>query len=252
MFSHTVDLGRFGVSSSNGLQALLGKKQLKRIIKEKRFTDGLVCFQGMEIVYNDNHSLIGMLEEIFVRKVFSVNLDTQIPYIIDCGANIGLFSIFMKMQYPSSEIIAFEPDPNICKLFNRNIKNNDISGVTLYEKALWTSTGMVKFKPDSSWGGKVIGEGVSAQSDITVPCVDIASFLDRSIDFLKIDIEGAEEQVIEKNMELLLRNLNYLVFEWHSHSMNKQSLGKILYAFERAGFSYKLCLLYTSPSPRDS
>src|SRR6266404_2067922 len=49
------------------------------------------------------------LHEIFISKIYDQQLDKR-PYIIDCGANIGLSIIYMKQRYPEAEILAFEPD----------------------------------------------------------------------------------------------------------------------------------------------
>ncbi|GAM40553.1 hypothetical protein TCE0_039r12991 [Talaromyces pinophilus] len=48
------------------------------------------------------------------------------PFIIDAGANIGLFTLYMKQKYPASKILAFEPAPQLFELLCRNLALNSI------------------------------------------------------------------------------------------------------------------------------
>ena len=58
--------------------------------------------------------------------------------------------------------------------------------------------------------------------------------------FLKIDIEGAESDVILHAKELIAQNVDRLFFEWHSLTGVPQRLGEILLFFEKRGFRYHI------------
>jgi FkbM family methyltransferase len=65
---------------------------------------------------------------------------------LDCGANIGLATLFFKRLYPESEIHAFEPDPETFKMLRRNVEQNSLSYVYLYNVALSDQQGAVTHK----------------------------------------------------------------------------------------------------------
>src|SRR5688572_18307628 len=61
---------------------------------------------GKWVYFNSSTELLHALKEIFIDKIYLQPLPPQ-PYIIDCGANIGLSVIYMKTIYPEATILAF-------------------------------------------------------------------------------------------------------------------------------------------------
>ncbi len=78
-----------------------------------RYQNGVARFSELEIHFVDATSLIHGFEEIFEQEIYQFNPRTEKPLIIDCGANIGLATIYFKQQYKKSKVLAFEPDPEI-------------------------------------------------------------------------------------------------------------------------------------------
>src|SRR5690348_5460731 len=75
---------------------------------QKRYKTNLL---GKTIsTFNNYFWFYHSVEEIFVDEVYKCNFNSAEPYIIDCGANIGLSVIYFKQKYPNAKIIAFEPD----------------------------------------------------------------------------------------------------------------------------------------------
>src|SRR6478672_5618518 len=64
---------------------------------------------GKEFFFINPSELMHGLNEIFIEEVYKQSLPPN-PYIIDCGANIGLSVIYLKQMFPDARIIAFEPD----------------------------------------------------------------------------------------------------------------------------------------------
>ena len=50
-------------------------------------------------------------EEIFRREQYRFETDAPAPFIVDCGANIGMATLYFKSLYPDATVLAFEPDP---------------------------------------------------------------------------------------------------------------------------------------------
>jgi FkbM family methyltransferase len=132
----------------------------------------------------------------------------QRPLIIDAGANIGASPLFFSLRYPSSRVVAIEPEPNNCKLLRRNCASRD---VVLLEgaigsdksKAFLVNPGLID--PGLiDWGFRVGSTGsypviVFTVDEILNDPANAACF-----PFIcKIDIEGGEATLFEKNTEWL-------------------------------------------------
>ncbi|MEX1239153.1 MAG: FkbM family methyltransferase, partial [Cyclobacteriaceae bacterium] len=173
-------------------------------------------------------------EEVY--KFYSANPK---PLILDCGANIGLSVIYFKKLFPKSQIVAFEPDTLIFEKLKSNILEFGFDGVELVKKALWEKETTMSFLAEGTLGGRLVEtEEISSDSRIfSIPTVRLKDYLTKSVDFLKIDIEGAEYQVISDCADSL-QNVRFLFIEYHSVATEKQMLNEILSIITRAGFRY--------------
>ena len=96
----------------------------------------------------------------------------------------------------------------------------------------------MSFQTDNSWGGKIVSN--EFENSINIDAIDLNSFLNQKVDFLKIDIEGAEYEVIINCKDLISKNVKNIFFEWHSFSNKGQVLGSLLGFFEKNNFRYHL------------
>ena len=103
---------------------------------------------------------------------------------------IGLSVIYFKKIYPKSEIVAFEPDFKIAEILERNISSFNLDGISIVKKAIWSKEGRKKFYCEGADAGR-FDEVNKNKSIIEVETVRLRNYLDRKVDFLKIDIEGA-------------------------------------------------------------
>ena len=175
------------------------------------------------------------LKELFVEETYKFNSSNKVPKIIDCGANTGLSVIYFKKLYPQSRIIAFEPDTEIFDILKENLHTFGYDDVELVNKAVWNENGSIKFLASGGVGGR-ISDDENAQT-IEMPTARLSDLLDEKIDFLKIDIEGAEYDVI-KDCASKLGNVENLFIEYHSLEKNEQKLDEILKIMKDAGFKY--------------
>ncbi|MDP2759237.1 MAG: FkbM family methyltransferase [Sideroxyarcus sp.] len=217
---------------------LLGHDQYREISRLARYKEGELVVQGYSVRFTDNAALFGMLDEIFVRENYKFNCESNSPTIIDCGANIGLSVLYFKSLYPHAVIHAFEPDPAAYEKLVANINKNGFKDVLTYNAAVWIEEGELVFETDGSWGGH-IGDNANAPG-LKVKAHVLDGLLNKRVDFLKIDIEGAESDVIMHSKELIVKNVEKLFFEWHSLTGQPQRLGEILAFFEKSGFRYHI------------
>ncbi|OYQ63866.1 hypothetical protein B9G53_14765 [Pseudanabaena sp. SR411] len=212
-------------------------KELKEI---PRYTLAKVNFLGKELNIVDNASFLEMTKELFLKNIYDFKTDNQAPYIIDCGANIGLSVIYFKKLYPKSKIVAIEADPNIYNVLTQNILSYDFSDVQCINSAVWINSESLHFKEEGSWGGYLSSGLELEEKTIEVRALDLRKIIDRKIEFLKIDIEGAETDVLIHAQDLIVKYVDHLFFEWHSLRDERQQLGSILKYFEDNGFRYHI------------
>ena len=67
-------------------------------------------FKGNKIHFKNGSELLHSLREIFMDEIYKIQFDKSNPYIVDCGANIGLSVLYQLYRYPQARIVAFEPD----------------------------------------------------------------------------------------------------------------------------------------------
>ena len=189
---------------------------------------------GYNFITHDPASFLWTFEEIFVRNSYSFRHTGTAPKILDLGANIGLSVLFFKMCYPEALIVAFEPDPVIFECLNYNVTNNQLSNVTLHQAAIWKEDGHLSFSADGADGGSLVTPE-SAKS-IPVRAVSFSKTLEsQDFDFLKMDIEGAENDVFFES-EPYLDQFSQVFLEYHSLRSEDQKLPEILAILKEKGF----------------
>ncbi|MEH6590858.1 MAG: FkbM family methyltransferase [Halioglobus sp.] len=122
--------------------------------------------------------------------------------LVDVGANIGYFTLIASaLVGTQGKVFAFEPDPKNFAILATNIEANHCANVQLFEAALSNQTSQGKlFLSDTNMGDHTIYSLDDGRSSTDISLVNGAElFHDRreKIDFLKVDTQGSEFQVIE-------------------------------------------------------
>jgi FkbM family methyltransferase len=194
-----------------------------------------ISFNKRQLTFNNPFWFLHSLDEIFVEEVYKIDFLKKKPVIIDCGANIGLSVLYFKMIFPQASIIAFEADTNIYKQLEANIAPYNFNDVSLINAAVWNSETELAFASEGSVGGKI--DFSKDKSMDNVKAIRLKNYLNIEIDLLKIDIEGAEYEVI-KDCANDLMNVKNLFIEYHDFKGEKQNLHEILTWLAKAGFTY--------------
>ncbi|MEI6239036.1 MAG: FkbM family methyltransferase [Planctomycetia bacterium] len=183
-------------------------------------------------------SFEGMHRDIFIREIYRFSAVAERPRILDCGANVGLASIYLARRHPQARITAFEADPRIAELTRENLDAFGLERVQLVAAAVADHDGTVTFSATGDLAGRV-GHDASLQPKRTcvVPAVRLAPYLEESVDFLKIDIEGAEHDVLAGVVDQLC-NVRMLFVEHHGFADERQRLSELLQLLSGAGFRY--------------
>ncbi|NQZ66454.1 MAG: FkbM family methyltransferase [Lentisphaeria bacterium] len=143
---------------------------------------------------------------IFKRKEYEFSIKKAPEFIIDAGANIGLAAIFFTHKFPNATIIALEPETENFDLLKKN--SEGYSNIIPLKAALWDSEGTLNLSDPGSgnWGFRVSEDHNECTIDSTqsVTVKGLMEKYDRSmIDILKLDIEGAEVEVLSSSKSWL-------------------------------------------------
>ena len=148
---------------------------------------------------------------------------------VDCGANMGV--VTERLATTGADVVAFEPDPFAFKTLEQKFAN--LPNVTLINAAVGVGSGTVRLMRADNFGDNPEGASVKstildggrridAENAVEVPLIDFPSWVADQVKargevaFIKMDIEGAELDILEKmDAEQLFQNVRCLVAETH-------------------------------------
>lgn len=218
------------------------------LFKRKRFKPYTTTFRGHRIHIHDHASFRLGYNEMFKEEIYKFRSGKTDPFIIDCGSNLGMSIIYFKSIYPAARIIGFEADPFIFSFLEKNIQSYQFSEVTVINKAVWDiSDETMSFMAEGGAGGR-LQERSGSQKFIDVKTTRLKDYLKEEVDFLKLDIEGAEHRVIADCADQL-KMVKNLFIEYHSMPDRPQALHDILDTAYKAGFRYHIKEAYTTAFP---
>jgi FkbM family methyltransferase len=199
---------------------------------------------GMTIHSFSAFNLLYLVDEIFLERIYTVSPDSLTPTILDCGSNIGLSILFFKKLIPGARIIGFEPDHKTFELLVRNVRGNGYSDVCLNNAAVSEVDGETAFYTDPEVMGSLvmstIRERVPGGASGSVSTVRLSSYVRHTIDFIKMDIEGAETCVLgELAASGALVSVKAIILEYHDHIRPEEDrLSDLLRLLEQSAFGY--------------
>jgi FkbM family methyltransferase len=209
-------------------------------------------FLGFQVNFVDYLGFVYLYEEIFIQGPYRFQTHKRAPLIFDCGSNIGISVLYFKALYPEARIVAFEPGPETFALLKSNLAQNNLKKVTLHNLALSDCEGSLVFH--SGHSGSVVASIFAERtgSDIaatSVQCQTLSRFIDGPVDFMKMDIEGAEALCIpEASRSGRLRNIGEMAIECHHNLSEKSSLlTTVLSTLEADRFSFQLSSVVRPP-----
>lgn len=167
----------------------------------------VIHVNNQKILIANNSSDAQVFEQIYLNEEYGSILKLLIEkkieptLMIDAGANIGLTSLYFKSHFPDLRIITLEPSESTFNRLTQNIQLNNYSKVINVNKGLWSKSTKLKadrtFRDGEDWSFRLVEAGPTEQPFFESTCVQdiISEFSLDKIDFLKIDIEGGEDNV---------------------------------------------------------
>ena len=201
---------------------------------------GSLSFLGYRVDYfNQSHALF-LVHEIFVNAAYDFPCPNARPRIVDCGANIGMAVLFFKAVRPEAEVLAFEPHPVTFARLVDTIKSNDLRNVHVENAAVGAQDGTVAFYSHQSDDGGLTGSvdrSWGGDERLDIRTVRLSGWIREPVDFLKVDVEGAEYDVIDDLIETdAIRWIREAAIEYHELDAQPGRLTRMTKALEAAGF----------------
>jgi FkbM family methyltransferase len=186
----------------------------------------LPCRDAAQILLRSNSVIAQMIysmgyeeeERQFLRRTLGPGMT-----VFDLGANVGWYTILMAQAVgPRGAVHAFEPYPDTFYNLQLNVALNKLSNITLNCLALSQESGTVPFHvfPEgydafNSMGAKKRLGRLEAVQQISVPTITLDEYCReknlRSLDFLKLDVEGMEEFVLRGGQQILQQSPHLVI-----------------------------------------
>ncbi len=156
-----------------------------------------------------------VFKQIFLKQDLNIPIlnEIKVDTMLDLGANVGMSSLYLANRFPDIEIIGVEPDESNSKMYKTNLHQypnvNFILGAVRGDNK----------KIEMLDLGKGESGYVAKENENGLPGITISDIMKNNnwsiIDILKMDIEGSEISVFEKNYEGWLPKTKVLFVELH-------------------------------------
>ena len=251
------------------LRILLGKKRRDKLYVDKELDFGVFWYEFFKTMKRKNASELLRFRapkygyEFYCRlnkddfKLMALHEDEILDQfnpklgdtVVDVGAHIGLYSLIAAKRVGSSgKVIAIEPDPENCKLLQRNVEINKLTNVSILELAAFSSTSKLKLylpgkergftKLSTLMANRAVTENFLEIDATTLDCLLVTQGI-TEVNWIKIDVEGAELEVLRGAAITLSESMDIaLLIE--VHNVNNMDLYSAIVKLLRSyGFDIK-------------
>ena len=157
-----------------------------------------------------------IFKQIFIEEEYNVIYPKQVNIIIDAGSNCGYSIVYFKNKFKKAKLIAVEPDTSNIEMIKKN--TSGLTDVFVVKGGIWNINTDLKIvnKEAGKWAFRVV-ETLDNTSEFKGYSLD-AIMLEhdiKTIDILKMDIEGSEKKVFEQNYQYWLSKTTFGFLELH-------------------------------------
>ncbi len=184
------------------------------------------------LTYRAERGDIWAVRQMWVDEVCRLPVNLSPTVIVDLGANIGMAGVYLAKRYGCKRLIGVEPVPANAKLAARNYAQNGINA-SVFEGAVGDIEGTARFLTSTGSGNGRVDFQCRAEKNAatTVPITTMDTLL-RDVPttgavLMKMDIEGAEQQVLQNRPDWLQR-VSALLLEFHPPLANEKQLTEIV------------------------
>jgi FkbM family methyltransferase len=212
MFKYLLILFRHYLRYKKGGIFLLFSKRYSK----KSIISFIVSEYKRPIYLRNQTTDINTFYQVLFNNEYEYNYEIEPQNIIDCGANIGLATIFFKNRFPDAKIIAIEPEMSNFEMLKLN--TSQYENIHCYQNAIYNKKTKL-FIRDIGFGkwGFIVEKESTSKNVIETKTIDeiISENNIDAIDILKIDIEGSEKELFESDFETWMPKCKVIIIELH-------------------------------------
>ena len=211
---------------------IIFKTRSKKIIKLRKQSTDLMALTHVWLI------------EEYKKENFEIKSN---DVIIDVGAHIGLFTIYASQFCTNGKIYSFEPIVDNYELLLENIKLNNLDNVKSFNQAISNSNEPIKlFLNDDESGHSMFSQ---SSKSIIVDSISLQKFFDENqikhCNFLKLDCEGAEYEIIKNLPFEYFQKIDKLVIEYHMADLHPEFLIELKEILLRQNFKIETKKLFS-------
>ncbi|MEM8525687.1 MAG: FkbM family methyltransferase [Bacteroidota bacterium] len=176
----------------------------------------------LQLDYSTNRPTLPILKEIFEQRSYSAYFPFyQKATVVDIGAHFGYFSLFAhKNLHPDAKIIAIEASKENVERLKQNIEKNMAQNVEVVSCGIGKESGEAQLYKGASVNHSILPEyNLAKEQGETIEIQTLAQIMEtyqlEHIDFLKLDCEGAEYQILETLPNEIFQKIGVISMEFH-------------------------------------
>lgn len=182
---------------------------------------------GLEFIVRARTMDRSIIKEVWMQDIYNQHgiCVEEGDTVIDIGAHVGIFSIYAANRSKTGKVFAFEPFIENFKRLENHKKINAKSNLSVYNLGMSNIEGTqtLNLSPDNNTGGHSIHLKTESDNKIEIQTIRLADFCKQEkidqIDFLKLDCEGAEFDIIKSDMTILSK-VSKIIMECHPYGEN--------------------------------
>jgi len=187
---------------------------------------------------------LDMIDDVWKRKDYHLRGFTikKNDIVIDIGAHIGTFTVYAAMKAKGGTVFSFEPEKENFKLLKQNIILNNLKNIKAFNLGVCGIKGKTKlYLNNSNDAGHSIYQKTGKYE--IVNCTTLRGIFDANkiekCDFLKIDCEGAEFEILFKAPREYLKKIDKIILEYHEWLYTKKTHKDLQNFLKSSGFDVK-------------
>jgi FkbM family methyltransferase len=210
--------------------------------KARRGAGDLVFRSGeLTVATPTSRGAVFPIYEVFAEDTYRLAWITQAithgAHALDVGAHVGSFSLAFARRVPHARVAAYEASPTTARYLRRNVRASRMGDrVSCHAEAISEVAGTIEFADNDCCSPLNARSGRFGGTVIHVPSVRMETAfqrLDDHVDFVKIDAEGAEYDMVLSSPPNLWHSVSRVVLEYHD--VEGHSEGELIDFFAAAG-----------------
>ena len=186
---------------------------------------------------------VWMIEE-YAKKNFDIKSSDT---VIDVGAHIGLFTLYASQSCKIGNIYSYEPVKENFEILKENMNINNLKNVKIFNLAVSNSNSTITlFMNNDESGHSMFSE---SSENIIVKSTSLMKIFDdnkiKECNFLKLDCEGAEYEIIEKLPSTYFEMIEKIIIEYHMADSHPELLEKLQNKLSANNFKFETKMLFS-------